>query len=457
MMKFGFLKRILLALYVLLSASLLSFAQEEAPVKSVEEQRRDTILYGTESEIASLIQTLKNENVSYLDDELVNLVEGTLNRNILTGVFTFFADRGKEGLEGRALRAITEWDAEANETIIAAINYLGKVQNAAAAQPLESLIKNEETRVMNYVFRALGRIAGGHENLRDDIARYLMDYYTERIPPDENRRELVLALGETGSKEAVSFLKNLADNSDERLTIRMAAVESLSKIGDEDGLASILEGISSSDPNLRAASITALGPFSGREVDHAIQEAFRDSYYRTRIGAAQAAGQRKMAAAVPYLEYRALHDEVPAVKDEAIKALAAIGAPAALSVLDSLFSDRRSTDRVRILSAEMLIRENAGGYAQKVIVELDEARRRNQTALYNGLLRVIGGAKTGEVEALAERFLASGGVIEKSWALDMINNNRFTRLIPQVELLADPKNGTISRKAQAVLENLRRN
>jgi hypothetical protein len=163
-----------------------------------------------------------------------------------------------------------------------------------------------------------------------------------------------------------------------------------------------------------------------------------------------------MAAAIPYLEYRALHDEVPAVKDEAIKALANIGEPAALAVLESLFTNRRSTDRVRILAAEMLIRENADRFAQKVIVELDEAKRRNQTTLYNGLLRVIGGARTREIESLAERFLATGGVVEKSWALDMINNNSFTRLVPQVELLADPKNGNIARKAQGILENLSR-
>ncbi|MDR2053155.1 MAG: HEAT repeat domain-containing protein, partial [Treponema sp.] len=84
--------------------------------KSVEEQRLETIRYGTENEIASLIQTLKTENAVYFDDELIALVQGTLNRNILTGVFTFFGDRGKGGLEERALKAVTEWDGEANET-----------------------------------------------------------------------------------------------------------------------------------------------------------------------------------------------------------------------------------------------------------------------------------------------------------------------------------------------------
>ncbi|MDR2516813.1 MAG: HEAT repeat domain-containing protein [Spirochaetaceae bacterium] len=430
------------------------FAEEAG--KSVEEQRRDTIRYGTESEIASLIQSLKSENADYLDDELAVLVQRTLNRSVLTGIFEFFAEREKGGLEERALRALAEWDNEANETVIAAINYLGSVKSAGAVRELEALIGQEDTRFRPQAFRALGRIAGGNGTLRDEITAYLMDYYTARMPPDDIRREIVSALGAARSTDAVSFLSRLAENSDERLTIRIAAVESLSAIGDGGGLDAILEGISARDPNLRAASIAALGPFSGDTVDNAILEAFRDSYYRTRTGAAEAAGKRKMAAAIPYLEYRARNDDIPGVKDAAIRALGDIGNSAALSVLDSLFGERRNADRVRILAAEMLIREDAGRYAGKLIAELDEAKRGNQTALYNGFLRVISSARTGEMEALAERLLALGGVIEKSYALDIINSNRFTRLIPQVELLADPKNGTISRKAQGILENLRR-
>ncbi|MDR1128217.1 MAG: HEAT repeat domain-containing protein, partial [Treponema sp.] len=245
--------------------------------KSVEEQRLETIRYGTENEIASLIQTLKTENAAYLDDELAALVQGTLNRNILTGVFTFFGDRGKSGLEERALKAVTEWDGEANETIIAAIDYLGRVNNTDAVKPLKALLSTEERRFNSSIFRALGRIAGAREDLRGEIAAYLKDYYTDRIPADEARREIITALGDTGSPEIIPFLIDIAGNNDERAAIRMAAINALSKIGDPKGLPAILEGVSSQDPNLRSTSVAALGPFSGPEVDHAIMEAFRDT------------------------------------------------------------------------------------------------------------------------------------------------------------------------------------
>jgi HEAT repeat protein len=433
---------------LLLAAACLLFADDES--RPIEEQQRDTIRFGTENEIAALIQTLKTENADYLDDELITLVQGTMNRSILTGVFTFFADREKGGLEDRALRALDEWDLEANDTVLAAVDYLGKVKAAAAVTPLKTLISAGEQRFLNNALRALGRIGGADS--KDEIAGYLMDYYTDRIPADETRREIITALGESGSPEGVSFLADIAVNNEERATIRMAALESLSKIGDPAGLEAVLAGVSSQDPNVRSTAMAALGPFSGPEVDRAILEAFRDSFWRTRVGAAQAAGRRKLVEAVPYLGYRAERDDVPQVKDEAIRALGAIGNDEAIAILDTLFGNRRNADRVRILAAEMLIREHPDQYAGKVIVELDEAKTRNQTPLYNGLLRAISTAKTPGVEALTRRFLTTGGVIEKSYGLDMAANNDFRNLREAVEALANSNNGSLVRKARALLE-----
>ncbi|GHV16760.1 hypothetical protein FACS189493_3160 [Spirochaetia bacterium] len=442
----------LVVFWLLLAAVCFLFADDEPAARPIEEQQRDTIRFGTENEIAALIQTLKSENAAYLDDELITLVQGTMNRSILSGVFGFFADREKGGLEDRALRALDEWDLEANDTVLAAVDYLGKVKAAAAVTPLKTLIGAGEQRFLNNALRALGRIGGGNADTQDEIAGYLIDYYTDRIPADETRREIITALGEAGSPEGVSFLADIAVNNEERAAIRMAALESLSKIGDPAGLDAVLAGVRSQDPNVRSTAMAALGPFSGPEVDRTILEAFRDSFWRTRIGAAQAAGRRRLLEAVPYLAYRAERDDVPQVKDEAIRALGAIGNDESIAILDTLFGNRRNADRVRILAAEMLIRDHPDQYAGKVIVELDEAKTRNQTPLYNGLLRVISTAKTPSVEALTRRFLTTGGVIEKSYGLDMAANNEFRSLRPEVEALTDPKNGSLVRKARALLE-----
>jgi HEAT repeat protein len=451
----------LLCFWGVFPASLLS--EEEKPgsisiKKTIEEERLDTIRYGTETEIVALIKTLRDEKDYYLNDELAQLMETTRNRNILSGVFSFFGEQNQTGLEERAIRVINERDYEANETVLAAVNYLGTVKSPDGAGSLKTLINEGESRFMGAAFRALGQIGGAltktDREAGDGVADYLIHYYLNRSPPDENRRDIIISLGETGSFEGVSFLAELAANEEERAVLRMAALEALAKIGDIRGLDAILAAVSSEDPNVRSTAVSALGPFSGKQVENTILESFRDSYYRTRIGAAQAARERKLTEAVPYLRYRAERDEVPAVKDEAIRALGAIANQEAVAALDSLFEERKNPDRVRILAAEMLIQSNADIYVSRTITALDEAKGSNQSSLYNGLLRVLGEAKAAALEDLARRFFAAGGVIEKSYALDITAHNQFHNLAGEVRSLINSKTGNLSQKALATLKKM---
>jgi HEAT repeat protein len=434
---------------------LLSFS---AYAQEVEASRLATIQYGTETEIAALIQMLRNENADYLDNELVALIDNTRNQRILSGVFGFFGEREKTGLEERALRAITERDEETNETILSAMDYLGTVKCAQAVPVIIDLLDTEDKRFFSVGFRALGRASSSDSELADETAEFLIDYYEYRNPGSENQREMITAIGETGSLKGVSFLSELASNTDERIPLRMAALDALSKIGDSDGLEAILTCVGTNDPNVRSAAVAALGPFSGDAVDKAILDAFRDSYYRTRIAAAQASRERRLEAAVPYLRYRAERDDVPNVKDEAIRELGAIANEEAVSVLESLFSERRNSDRVRLIAAEMLMKNAPDSNLSRLIIELDDTKTRNLTALYNGLLKVIGetviSGDTTDMENITRRFLRSGTIIEKSYGLDMAANNSLAMLSDEIKSLTTDRNETLARKAVRVLERL---
>jgi len=436
----------------------LFFITFSAYAQDVEASRRATIQYGTETEIATLIQALRTENADYLDNELVALIENTRNTRILSGVFAFFGEREKSGVEERALRAVVERDDEANETILSAIDYLGRVKYTKAAPVIMDLLDTEEKRFFSTGFRALGRISSADSALADETADFLIDYYTYRDPGDDNRREVITAIGATGSSLGVSLLTEIASNTDERSPLRIAALDALSKTGDPDGLETILGCISTDDPNVRSAAVAALGPFSGEAVDKAILDAFRDSYYRTRIAAAQASRDRKFEAAVPYLKYRAERDEVVNVKDEAIRALGAIANEEAIEVLSGLFGERKNSERVRLIAAEMLMKNSPDGNLGKLIIELDEAKTKNLTNLYNGFLKIVGETvvendKT-TMENITRRFLMNGGLIEKLYGLDMAANNNLTMLSEQIKPMANDKNEGIARRAKRTAERL---
>jgi HEAT repeat protein len=425
---------------------------------NTEASRLATIQYGTETEIAALIQTLRAENVTDLDDELVTLIQNTRNYRILIGVFAFFGDREKSGLEERAVKAIQEREDEANETVQSAIEYLGRLKYAQAVPVLIELLDTEERRFMNNAFRALGRAGSSDADAAAQAADFLIDFYENRNPGTDNEREIVTAVGATGSSNGVSFLVGIASNTDERIALRIAAIEALSRIGDPSSLDTVLECVSTNDPNVRSAAVAALGPFSGEAVDSAILDAFRDSYYRTRIAAAQASRDRKLAAAVPYLQYRAERDDVPNVKDEAIRALGAIANDEAMTVLQNLFTERKNADRVRMLAAEMIMKNAPDGNFTRVVVEMEEAKARNQTVLYNGLLKVVGEAvftgNTSEIENIARTFLRTGGIMEKLYGLDMAANNNLRSLSEEIINMARDRNESIARKARRIADSL---
>jgi len=419
--------------------------------QNTEASRRDTIMYGTDTEITSLIQALRSENEDYLDNELLALALSSRNQNILTGIFGFFGAREKSGLEQRAMDVVSNRLSETNDTVFAALEYLGNLKTPEAVPVVLELLDTEERRFLAVGFRVAGKVGSVDPQSADETAAFLIDYYENRTPGTDNQSIIITAIGETRSSAAVQFLVDIAVNVDERLGLRTAALSALSKIGDEAGLEAILSCVTTNDPYVRTAAVAALGPFSGDAVDSAILDAFRDSFYRSRIAAAQASSVRKLEAAVPYLRYRAERDAEAVVKDEAIRALGAIANSEALEALESLFFTRTNPDRVRILSSEMLMKGSGSAYFTRITVELEEARVKNQTSLYNGILKSVGEAvvqgDTAEVQRVAHNFMRNGTLIEKLYGLDMAANNGLTGLREEIIALAGDRNETIKQRA----------
>ncbi|MCL1929259.1 MAG: HEAT repeat domain-containing protein [Treponema sp.] len=434
--------------------------RQSGDLSPLDEQRLQIIRFGTDTEIANLIKILRNEQPSTpadtsvpesrLERELLEVAKKTKNRAILTGVFGYFGDRTIGGLEERARTAIEERDYEAGETVNAALQYLGNIKASGVRPLLSDIINGEESRFISGAIRALGLTA--EKDGPGETAEYLIEYYSNRDPGDENKRLVIVALGDIKAKEGTALLVSIAENEDEKAPLRMAALEALSKIADPAGLNAIISAVNSKDPNVRSAAVGALGPFTGADADAAIVEAFRDSYYRTRIAAAKAAGERKLVSAVPYLRFRAENDEVPNVRDEAVKAMGLIGGNEAEAILKDLFKERKNSDRIRINASEMLLTYGKNDYVTDVIVEMEEAQSKKQTTLYNGFLRILGSAKSPKLEDLARRLFANSGVIEKSYALDICLNNNFRSLADEIRKLTDPKNGSLSNKSRALLE-----
>ena len=423
--------------------------------EDIDATRRDIVRFGTETELAALLQQLREEGTDSLDNEIIALVSNTVNQSILTVAFNFFGEREKGGLDERAIVALEERFDENNETVLAAIDYLGRIGSWEGLPVLREVLESEERRFLNNTIRALGRV-GGALGGRDanDMAEYLIGFYEERDLEPGNARELIIALGTNGSGAAVDFLSDIAGNTDGGQFLRISALESLSQIGDQRGVDAVLAAVSATEPHIRAAAIAALGPFSGQAVDATILDAFRDSFENTRIAAARASRERKLVAAVPYLRFRATRDESHSVREHAIRALGAIANSESMQILEELFGERLNPARVRVAAGEMLMEADPNQHLNTLIAEMDDAKQRSQTALYNSFLKILGGTTAGNMETITRRLMSERGVTEKSFALEMAANNKLVSLADEIRAIAEDSNQALARRATRTLERL---
>jgi HEAT repeat protein len=416
---------------------------------------RETINYGTDNEILELIKKLRAGSIDYMDDDLIGLASKTKNQNIILGIFSFFNERSREGLEKPALAILAGREGETSQKLNAALDYLGTVKEENAIPEIMEIISSDDTDHHNTAIRALGKLVySGTGGARPEMTKILIDYYNSRAPGDDVRQALVSAIGGSGGKEAASFLLKIINGDDQGAALRMAALEAAGRLKDDAVLDSIIAAAASADPNIRFAAVEALGSFQGSNVDAVILESFRDNYFKVRLAAVRSAKARRLKEAIPYLRYRAERDEAATVRDEAVLTLGEMRDPEADAALLALFDDGKVGDSLRSRAAEMLVKNDADRYAEKIIAKLDESKVKNQTSLYKGLLKALSFAKTGKLEGLTARLFASKDVAEKFYALDLTANNRFTAFKDEVEKLAKDKNIGLSRRAKTALEKI---
>jgi HEAT repeat protein len=393
------------AAFCFLGAAALLPAEEQAPPQeppaevagkaaSADAKNLDVLRYGTETEIIALVDSLKLEKNAKYDDELAQIAEKTNNTKVLVSLLKFFGETEKSGLENKALSMLKDFvgiEAARRTLALEAAGYLGKLKSKAALPSLKGILDaasdgdTANAAMVNASIRAYAGIGASLGNAEaDDAADYLRSWYESRSPAGETQVILVAAMGETKSKKVTEFITGLIANESERFPVRTAALDAVSKIADPDAKQAVIAALNSADANVRSAAVSALGSFSGDDVDAAILDGLKDTFYRTRLTAASSAGKRKLAAAVPYLRYRALYDDAPAVRDEAVKALAAIGNKEAVDTLGALFGDEKSSDRLRALCAKVLVETDRASWEGKVNAALAAAKSKKQTALAKG-------------------------------------------------------------------------
>lgn len=424
-------------------------AEEETA--SQYQERIEKIEFGLESEIEELIDVLISDEDFEYSANLKELFLQSKSTTLRNKIIDYFIAAKDLSLEEQMLAVFEDPMAEKKSTADKFFNYAEKLEIKSAGEPLRAILEDESSPFLSNAVKTLGKCGSVQ-----DAA--LMAELLKKEDNQNTRHELVVALGNLGSAESYQTVADIAKDSSESLSMRMAAIEAMGKIPNEDTTAELAKLYEDRDANFRVSVIKAVAQIQNPEAEKILIEAVKDNHYKVRLAALTGVIDQKLVNAEKVVLYRAKNDSENVVKEKSFEALAAIGTPQAVEYLLKVAEDKKRSDSNRAKAASYLLKYCFDDSVYKLTdiarVTLSDDKQKN--------VRYALGREFAKYENIAlmdicREYLASDDVSTKGTGLDIYAKNAYGSLRPDVSAIAeDKKAGVNQKKAKNVLEKIDR-
>ncbi|MCM1320776.1 MAG: HEAT repeat domain-containing protein [Bacteroides sp.] len=410
--------------------------------------RHETLQYGLESDVVSLIDTLIKENDDSYTDELLLLFSKTKNTAVREKLIQYFSEIKHAGLKDYALAVLSDPYNEKKSTVDCVFRYVMNTELSEASAPIIELLKSDNEEYYDSAIRALGKIGGADEAL------FLADMLKTNDDLSVSRKQaLMRSLGELQAVETWDTLADIAQDSDENMYVRMYAAEAIGSMKKQESISILNTLFEESDANLRAYVIKGLSNYSSAEAEDTILEALKDNHYKVRIEAAAAIQKQRIGKAMPYLIYRAKNDPETAVKYACYDTIGELADSDGVAFLISVVKDKKKNDAARSKAAEIIIAHNIEDAVPAVIELAQESLKDDKLKNLRYALGKEFSKKANPLfENICAEYLAHKDSLTKGTGLDIYAKNKYSSLKSLVETIAaNTKDAHTSRKAKLIL------
>ncbi len=427
--------------------------KEEERIRSLREERKETLLYGIDSQVLELIGKLKSEENERYEGELLRIFEETKNASIKETIVDFFHTMESEKLAERARTLLVEqWEELSIQLNRKLIRYLKEYQDEDLSALFFEMRESPRNQIAEEAVRALGA------SNKEEYAKKLRKIYDESRDDRAMKSAALEALGELQSEESIPLLEKIVLDEDENKGLRWKACIALGNIGGEEALDILFEVMEEDEPRLRQYAVQALGKYSEKkEISETLMQALRDNNWRVRVQAAESLGEMGVAAAVDILSYKAEHDpDVHNVRRAAVRALGKIGKNGAHAFLEELYEKKNVPMEIRGTAVEMLIEHNLSGSLGTIKKLMQDEWDEENSKLLDYTCKQLSRKESVALRPLFERMLKHPSSLNiVIYGLRGIRLNKFGGLRDEVERLAEDGNPRPIRSlALAVLEEL---
>lgn len=422
-------------------------AQEESLLDRWEE----TLRYGIDSEVESVLEQIGQSGETQLDEQIVTRFAETRNDDLRTAIVEHFESQQSPVL-GDEVRALLLSDEMLdNDLLRGSATYLSRVVEDQSSELLErygEIALDGDLLAASTAIDAIGR------NGSVEAVGLLLELY-ERLSSTDLKAAIVRALGETGNTDAVPLLTMLASDDFQDSSLRQYAAESLGRIGSPESLPLLTELLSVDDAVLRAYATHAIGFYESEEAGELLEEALRDSFWRVRVSALRGLAEQGRVEAIPAIAYKARRDPEQPVREQAIKTLGRLEGEASASILRDLALEEKAAEPERMLAVRELARANPGASIETFAEILREEWEREGSRLLDTVGRALSEYPSPTVEPIYAKLLTHPNYIIRIYGMRGIGGAGIADQADAMKRVArENPSGLVRRTALAALADL---
>ncbi|WGK69241.1 HEAT repeat domain-containing protein [Candidatus Haliotispira prima] len=445
-----------------------------------DKQIRQTISYGIDSDLVTVIQTLLREaprmasddddilwieKTPYNDDIYRRIKKGYSSSDLQTKAIHFFMQQKWLGAEPYVIEIVDRSFGKDNvddNLVLAALAYLQRLEVKGSEKEVMSLLSDENPQVVERSLTALGKIGSGAAAAK--ILEMLKDEDNSFLEFTDREREVLRVAGiaamgslvyEAAAEYLLAILEDAKNEEPEYSNAEWgASAKALGRMARVEAVGLVLEQFQNGGTQERYQAVIALSSFPPQaEFEDIILQGLQEAYWKTREEAAKTAGELTLRSAIPGLVYKVSKDSVVGVRRAAIKALRQMG-DSGNSALRGLMEDpdARETPRLDVLRILIKARdENAIGILHQLLSDSDNQFKLSRT----GIFRVAGNDPWSMLDFVYREMLSGGDQRTRRDALRAIGRARMKSLQDIVEELAENgEDSVIRRAAKATLTAL---
>lgn len=415
--------------------------------KDAIKEKTETIQYGIESEILSLIKDLISNDDPRFSNELYELFYVTKSVNVREKIIEYFTKQSDPCIEDYAVEILQDPYDEKDSTVEALFRYVSEVKTKEAIPCVLNLLDSENETYFSGALSTLGEIGTESE------APYLVEYLDREDLSLSQRQNLMKVLGKLKAESTFDKLVEITQDEEENSFVRMYAAEAIGAMKKAEALPVLLKLFESPDPNFRVYVIKGLSNFETKEAQTVIIQGIKDAHWKVRLESISSCEKMNVQEAVPYIIYRAKNDPEKVIKDKAYEIISKLDNPDCEKFLCEQISDKKLDDSSKCRAVEAALKNSK--WAKKEIAELAKsiASDDKKKPLRYNIGKFIAKYPDSAFEDVSVEYLNSKDAATCAIGIDMYASGRYAQAEAKVkEISENEKAGANYRKARKILK-----